>query len=124
MIDYLEQGYTINSAYYAGELRGLSQGIARKRHEKLTQCVLLLRDITPVHTSHVSMTAALNVDLKSFLIPNNLRIWLLFQKLKPHLRGTQFRSNEGVIESVNEYLGERENAFYFEGIRKLEQTWA
>ena len=31
MIDYLEQGCMINAAYYAGELRGLRQEIARKR---------------------------------------------------------------------------------------------
>ena len=48
----------------------------------------------------------------------------LFPKLKSHLRGTQYGSNEGVIEAVNEYLGDREKAFYFEGIRKLEQRWA
>ena len=39
-------------------------------------------------------------------------------------RGTQYGSNEGVIEAVNEYLGDQEKAFYFEGIRKLEQRWA
>ena len=39
-------------------------------------------------------------------------------------RGTQYGSNEGGIEAVNEYLGDQENAFYFEGIRKLEQRWA
>ena len=48
----------------------------------------------------------------------------LFSKLKSHLRGTQYGSNEGVIEAVNEYLGDQENVFYFEGIRKLEQRWA
>ena len=31
MIDYLEQGRTLNGAYYAGELRWLQQDIARKR---------------------------------------------------------------------------------------------
>ena len=44
----------------------------------------------------------------------------LFPKLKSHLRGTPYRSNEGAIE----YLGDQENAFYFEGIRKLQQRWA
>ena len=33
MIDYLEQGPTINVAYYAVELRQLRQEIARHRHE-------------------------------------------------------------------------------------------
>ena len=31
MIDYLEQGRTINGAYYAAELRRLRQEIERKR---------------------------------------------------------------------------------------------
>ena len=48
----------------------------------------------------------------------------LFPKLKSHLRGTPYESNEGVIEAVNEYLGDQENAFNFEGIRKLGQRWA
>ena len=48
----------------------------------------------------------------------------LLPKLKSHLRGTPFGSNEGVIEAVKEYFGDQENALYFEGIRKLEQRWA
>ena len=49
----------------------------------------------------------------------------LFQKLKSHLSCTQYGSNKGVIEAVNEYLGDQEKAFYFEErIRKLEQRWA
>ena len=57
-----------------------------------------------------------------YMAPSDLN---LFQKLKSHLSGTQYRSNEGVKEAVNEYLGDQEKAFYFEGrIRKLEQRWA
>ena len=52
-------------------------------------------------------------------------IWLLmFPKLKSHIRGTQYGSNEGDIEAANEYLGDQEKPFYFEGIKKLEQRWA
>ena len=31
----------------------------------------------------------------------------LFPKPKSHIRGTQYGSNEGVIEAVNKYLGTR-----------------
>ena len=48
----------------------------------------------------------------------------LFPKLKSHRCGSQYGSNEGVIEAVNKYMGDQEKAFYFEGIRKLEQRWA
>ena len=40
----------------------------------------------------------------------------MFQKMKSHHRGTQYGSNKGVIEVVNEYLGDQEIAFYFEGL--------
>ena len=47
-----------------------------------------------------------------------------FLKLKFHFHGTQYGSNEGIVEAVEENLGDQEKAFYFEGIRKLEQRWA
>ena len=34
IIDYLEQGRTINGAYYADEMRWLCQGIAKKEARK------------------------------------------------------------------------------------------
>ena len=120
MIDYLEQGRTINGACYVAELRRLRQEIARKRRGKLTRGVLLLQHNTPADTSQVAMTTA---DSKSFLIPHILRIWPLFSKLKSNLRGTQFGSDEGVIAANNEYLEDKKNDFYLEGISKLEQRW-
>ena len=33
MIDYLEQGHTLNGEYYAGELRQLRQEIAQRGEE-------------------------------------------------------------------------------------------
>ena len=57
-IAYLEQGRTINSAYYAGKSRPLRQDIASKRQVKLTRCVLLLQKNAPANTSQVAMTAA------------------------------------------------------------------
>ena len=125
MIDYLEQGCTIKGAYYAGKLRWLRQEIARKRQGKLTRGVLLLQDNAPAHTSQVAMTAATECGFEILphtpyspnMTPSD---FYLFLKLKSHLCGTQYGSNEGVIEAVNEYLWYQEKAFYFEGIRKLE----
>ena len=66
MIDYLEQGRTINGAYYASKLRGLCQEIARKRQGKLTRIILLLQDNAPAHTSHVVMTAVTECGFEIF----------------------------------------------------------
>jgi hypothetical protein len=64
MIDYLEQGRTINGMYYADELRRLRLEIARKRRGKLTQGVLLLHDNAPAHTFQVAMAAATDCGFK------------------------------------------------------------
>ena len=34
-----------------------------------------------------------------------------------------FGSNEGVIDAVNEYLGDQDEDFHFERISKLQQQW-
>ena len=126
MNDYLEQGRTINGAYYSGELRWLRQEIARKRREKLTRGVLLLQDNASAHMSQVVMIAATECGFETLphppyspdIAPSD---FYLFPKLKSLLCSTQYGSKEGVEEAVNEYLGDQEKAFYFEGIRKLEQ---
>ena len=51
MMNYLEEGLTINGAYYAEELRRLHQEIVKKRG-KLTPGVLPLQDNAPASTSH------------------------------------------------------------------------
>ena len=129
MIDYLEQGCTINGAYYAGELRPQLQEIPRNRRGKLARGVLLLQDNAPAHKSQVAMTAGTKCGFEILPHPPYSpdmapSAFYLFPKLNSHLRDTQYGSNEGVIKAENEYLGDQEKAFYFEGIRKLEQRWA
>ena len=47
----------------------------------------------------------------------------LFPNQKTNFRGRNFGSNENVMGAVDEYLGDQEEGFYFEGISKLEQYW-
>ena len=47
----------------------------------------------------------------------------LFLNQKTSLRGRTFGNSEGVIDVVDEYLGDQRKGFYFEGINKLEQQW-
>ena len=63
MIDYLEEGRTINGAYYAEGLRRLRQGIVKKRRWKLTWGVLSLQGNAPAHTSQIAMAAATKCSL-------------------------------------------------------------
>ena len=118
MNDYLKQGRTINGEYYAGKLRRLRQEIARKRRGKLTHSVLLLQDNAPAHTSQVAMAAATECELQFLPHPQYSPDMApsdsyLFPKLKSHLHGTQYGSNDGVIEAVNENLGDQGKGLLF-----------
>ena len=123
MINYLEQGRTINGAHYAAELRRLRQKIARKRRGKLTRGVLLLQDNAPAHTSQVAMAAATECGFEVLpqppyspdMAPSDFYMLLN--------RGTQLGSNESVIAAVNEYMEDQEKDFNLERISKLEQRW-
>ena len=127
MIDYLEQGRTINGAYYAGELRRLRQEIARKRRGILTPGVLLMQDNTPppLPTRHkLPWLLRLNVDSKSFLILHILLIWLLLTSICSQTEiasswytiWKQWRRARGIKRVLRPSI--------FERIRKLEQRWA
>ena len=82
-----------------------------ERRGKLTCGVLLLLDNTPTHTSQVAMPAATERAFEILYTPTYPpmapSVFYLFPKLKSHRRGTQYGSNEDVIEAVNEYLGAR-----------------
>ena len=122
IIDYLEQGRTINGAYYAAKLSQLRQEIARKKWG-------LLQDNAPAHTSQDAMTAATECGFEIFphppyspdMAPSD---FCLFPKRKSHLCGTQYGSNEGVKRGCKQALATRKTPFYFEGIRKFKQCIA
>jgi hypothetical protein len=86
MIDYLEQGRTMNGTYYADELRRLRQEIERERRGKVTKGVLLLHDNAPAHTSQIAMVAKTYCSFE--ILPHSLYsadlapFDLLFTKLR------------------------------------------
>ena len=82
---------------------------ARKLQERSEEIWLsvFLQDNDPAHTAQAGMTAATECVLEILPHPQNSpdmapSDFYLFPKLKSHLRGTQYGSNEGVIETVNE----------------------
>ena len=98
-------------------------GYARKSQERCEEnwlAVFCSFRTTSLPTHHkLPWMLRQNVDLKSFLIPHIFLVWLLIsicaQKMKSHLRGTQYGSNEGIIEAVNKYLGTRKRPYILKG---------
>jgi histone-lysine N-methyltransferase SETMAR len=128
IIDYLEQGRTINVTYYADKLRFLRQEITCERRDKLTPGVLLLHH-APTHTSKVAIAAVTDCGFEILpyppYYPNSASSdFYLFLKLKTKLRGRRFGSNESVAETVNEFFEDQNREFYFEGLNKFEHSRA
>ena len=94
----------------------------------MTRGVLFLQDNAPAHMLQVAMAVATKCGFKVLrhppyspdLAPSD---FCLFPKLKTYLRGTNFGSNEGVIDAVKEHFGDQDENFYFDGISKMEQRW-
>ena len=111
------------------QIEAATPGIERKMQGKLTCVVLLLQDKACARMAQVAMTAATECGFEILphppyspdMAPSD---FCLFPKLKSHLRGTQFGSNEGIIEAENKYLWDQDKSFYFKEIRKREQRWA
>jgi hypothetical protein len=125
MIDYFDQEHTINSMYYADELRHLGQEMAHKMRGKLIQGILLLHDTASANTSQVVMAAA--TDCRFEILPHPLYYpglvpsdFHLFPILKTKLCGRCFGSNEGVMEVVNAFYEDQNRKFYFNWFNKLE----
>ena len=77
----------------------------------MTQGALLLQDNAPAHTSQAAMAAATKGSFNVLpqppyspdLVPLN---FYLFPNLKTNLCCKNFGSNEGIINAVDEYLGD------------------
>jgi len=128
LTDYLEKGKTVSCTYYAGLIHKLREVIKEKRRGKLTQGVLLHHDNAPAHTSHVT-TATIHdcgFELLSHppyspdLAPSDFH---LFRHLKESLRGRAFKEDEDVTVAVNEWIEERDQNFFLEAIKTLEERW-
>jgi histone-lysine N-methyltransferase SETMAR len=109
MIDYLEQGRTINGTLYADELRRLCQEIASKRGANWLNAFWSCTTMRQLTYSKLRWLLQLTAALNSYpsppyypdLAPSD---FYLFPKLKTKLRGRRFGSNEGVMEIVNEFF--------------------
>ncbi|CAI6357430.1 unnamed protein product [Macrosiphum euphorbiae] len=124
--EYLEKGSTINSIRYIETLKRLKKRIKRVR-PNLTQ-LLLHHDNARPHCSRATMTAIESLGFQVIphppyspdLAPCD---FFLFPKLKEHLKGTKFNSDEKVKAEVKRWFNAQPEEFYLNGISKLVNRW-
>lgn len=129
LIDYLEQGRTINSAYYCDLLRNdLRTALKNRRRGKLSASPILQHDNARPHTA--ALTLATVQELGWTLIPHPPYSpdlapsdYHLFSELKKPLRGKHFHTAEEMKEAVDKWVKETPADFFSYGIRSLRKRW-
>lgn len=124
LVDFLEQGHTINGHYYADLLHQLRTALLEKRRGKVTRGVLLLQDNAPAHKSRVAMTAAVGCGYDMLphppyspdLAPSDFH---LFPQMKKFLRGRVFAGDDEVKDKVMDVLGGFPPDFFRDGFIQL-----
>ena len=129
LLDILPKKSTITGAYYANLLDQLRNAIREKRRGKLTKGVLLQQDNARVHTCKVAMDALERNGYE--LIPHPAYSpdlapsdFFLFPNLKKDMRGRQFRSDEEVVATVEEWFNGKDPDFFTSGLIALEHRWS
>lgn len=124
LIDYLEQGRTITGAYYTELLTKLRKKIVEKRRGKLARGVLFLQDNAPAHKSLIALQKIDEIGFELVdhppyspdLAPSD---YYLFPKLKKHLKGKRFSTNDEAICAVEEWFADQDKDFFLNGLELL-----
>ncbi|KFD53536.1 hypothetical protein M513_05642 [Trichuris suis] len=124
LIDYMEDGGTITSKYYANLLLQLREQIKEKRRGRLSRKVLLLHDNAPAQRAKVALAAIQQcgfgqIDHPPYspdLVPSD---YFLFGNLKQHLRRTVFSDDNEPKSAVEDYFNSRDKNFFFNGLMNL-----
>jgi [histone H3]-lysine36 N-dimethyltransferase SETMAR len=129
LIDYLQKGSTITGVYYASLLDQLDDAIRSKRPGLQRKSVLFLQDNAPAHKAAVVMAKLHElryqlVDHPPYspdLAPSD---FFLFAKLKKHLSGVKYSTNDAVVAATEGFFDDLDGEFFSEGLKGLEHRWA
>ncbi|GFS00937.1 histone-lysine N-methyltransferase SETMAR [Elysia marginata] len=124
-IEILKQGNTVNSERYISSLRKLSVRLKRVRP---TKHAILYHDNARPHTSRkteealhkMNFVVLLHLSCSPDFVPSD---FYLFPKLKEHLRGNHYESDEDVEAAVRHWLRQKCVDFFTDGMRQLVRRW-
>ena len=127
-IDYLSKGHKINAAYYQKAFRDVHAAIKRKRPGLITRGVIFQQDNARPHTAQSTMAVISQLGWEVIphppyspdLAPSDFH---LFGRLKNHLSGTHFETDEGVKEAVRIWLRGCSTEFYSQAFTSLVERW-
>lgn len=128
LVEFMQQGTTINAAAYCATLTKLRRAIQNKRRGLLTSGVLLLHDNarphSAIHTQNLIRSFGWEqIDHPPYspdLAPSDFH---LFRYLKEFLSGKRFATDDEVKEAVKDWLSSQAADVYDLGIQKLVERY-
>ena len=126
LVEFLERGATVNSARYVQTLKKLRARLHRVRPQKNS---IIQHDNARPHTSRETTAALEKLQFRDVL-PHPpyspdlapCDFWL-FPKLKEHLKGTRFTSDQEVTDAVRRWCRQQPASFFADGMQRLVQRW-
>jgi histone-lysine N-methyltransferase SETMAR len=102
----------------------LDTKIREKRRGKLAKGVLFLQDNAPAPKSFIALQKLHEIGFELIdhppyspdLAPSD---YYLFPKLKKHLKGAKFSTNNEVICAVENWFADQDTGFFFKGLELL-----
>ena len=124
MLDFLPIGRTMNAKYYSD----LVVEVRRKRRKQRNTPLWLLHDNAPIHKAAVMDSTIENAGLTLIqhppyspaLAPSDF--WL-FNRLKKHLRGHHFDTDQELQESVEVFFSSLSEDFFEDAFSCLLERW-
>lgn len=124
--EFLERGNTVNSDRYVETMKKLRARLLRVRPGKHA---VLQHDNARPHTSRQTAAALERLNFDDILAhpPYSPDLapcdFFLFPKLKEHLKGNRYASDEDVAADVRTWLREKSSDFFFDGMQQLVRRW-
>jgi histone-lysine N-methyltransferase SETMAR len=128
LADFIHRSETINADRYIQILQKLRQAIRQRHVGMLTRVVKLLHDDATPHTAGKTRETIEKIGWEILkqpthspdLAPSDFH---LFGKLKEHLSGKRFASDQEVENETRNWLTNLDENFYAERILKLVSRW-
>lgn len=126
LVDFMPPGTTINADRYCETLRKLRRAIQNRRRGMLSKGVNILHDNARPHVARQTVAVLQEFQWNIIthppyspdLAPSDYH---LFPKLKEHLAGRRFSSDDEVKDEVQRFLNNMAASWYDMGIQKLSQ---
>ncbi|GFR63965.1 transposase [Elysia marginata] len=124
-IEFMKQRNTVNSERYISTLRKLSVRLKRVRS---TKQAILHHDNAMPHTSRRTEEALHKMNFvvlphPSYNLDPAQSNFNLFPKLKEHLRGNHYESDEDVEAAPRYWFRQKYVGFFTDGMRQLVRRW-